>query len=223
MSLSALRPYGEIPLQSSPNIRKIGNNPPGHTISLHGKQGGAPRSTDTYNTQTWIWKVDHPSFFDFFSQIGDDGDSRLDGGPSSPSGSGGIVSQLPGDDDALPQSDIHHSSRPDPENNPGRYRKECDTTCTGFDATTKQTPAFGLAIPRKQAYLNNFCVGLPGLVVQKKGPKCQLRAFCLLLSSIKPKFYQKPEPNPKQKRLLQNVQDGGLTRHPLTVHAPFAK
>lgn len=215
--------YGEIPPQSSPNIRKTGNNPPGHTISSHGKQGGAPRSTDTYNTQTWIWKVDHPSFFDFFSQIGDDGGSRLDGGPFSPSGSGGIVSQLPGDDDALPQSGIHHSSRPDPENNPGRCRKECDTTCTGFDATTKQTPAFGLAIPRKQAYPTNFSVGLPGLVVQKKGPKCQLRAFCLLLFSIKPKFYQKPEPNPKQKRFLQNVQDGGLTRHPLTVHAPFAK
>jgi hypothetical protein len=101
---------------------------------------------------------------------------------------------------------------------------EKNVTPFALDLTQQQNrPAFGLAIPRKQAYPTNFSVGLPGLVVQKKGPKCQLRAFCLLLFSIKPKFYQKPEPNPKQKRFLQNVQDGGLTRHPLTVHAPFAK
>jgi hypothetical protein len=83
--------------------------------------------------------MDHPSFFDFSCGIGADGDSRLHGGISSLSGSGGIASQLPGDDDALPQSDIHHCSRPDPGNNDGRYRKECDTTYIGFDATAKQT------------------------------------------------------------------------------------
>jgi hypothetical protein len=58
---------------------------------------------------------------------------------------------------------------------------EKNVTPLTLDLTQQQNkPAFGLAIRRKQAYHFIFCVGLPGLVVQKKGPKCQLRAFYLL-------------------------------------------
>ena len=190
--------YGEIPPQSSPSIRKNGSIPPGRTISSHGKQRSAPRSAEPYNTQAWVWKMDHPCFFDFFCWIDDVGDSRLDGGTFSLSGSGGNASRLPCDSGASLPCDIHHSSRPDPENNPGRCRKECDTTCTGFDATAKQTRFRTCNPPKTGVSYYPLCwaswIGCP-----KKGPKCQLRAFCLLLSSIKPKFYQKSEPNPNQK------------------------
>jgi hypothetical protein len=77
---------------------------------------------------------------------------------------------------------------------------EKNVTPLALDLTQQQNrPAFGLAIPRKQAYPINLCVGLPGLVVQKKGPKCQLRAFYLLWFPLTSKFYQKSEPNPNQK------------------------
>ena len=103
--------YGETPPQSSPNIRKNGSIPPGRTISSHKKQRGGPRTIDPYNTQTWVWKMDHPCFFDFFCWIDDGGHSRLSGGTFSLSGFVGNASRLPCDPGAFPRCDIHHSSR----------------------------------------------------------------------------------------------------------------